>query len=36
MLASVGVDFPITQLVEVTKGVHEMIPKAIFRAEAKR
>lgn len=36
MLASVGVDFAITQLVDGTKGVHAMIPKAIFRAGAKR
>lgn len=36
MLASVGVDFAITQLVDGTKGVHAMIPKALFRAGAKR
>jgi acetamidase/formamidase len=30
MLASVGVDFCITQLVDGNKGVHGMIPKAIF------
>jgi acetamidase/formamidase len=30
MLASVGVDFEITQLVDGTKGVHGMIPKSIF------
>ena len=30
MLASVGVDFCITQLVDGNKGVHAMIPKAIF------
>jgi len=29
-LASVAVDFDITQLVDGTKGVHAMIPKAIF------
>jgi acetamidase/formamidase len=31
MLASVAVDFDITQLVDGTKGVHGMIPKSIFR-----
>jgi len=31
MLASVAVDFEITQLVDGTKGVHGMIPKSIFR-----
>jgi acetamidase/formamidase len=30
MLASVGVDFCITQLVDGNKGVHAMIPKSIF------
>lgn len=30
MLASTAVDFEITQLVDGTKGVHGMIPKAIF------
>jgi acetamidase/formamidase len=30
MLASVAVDFAITQLVDGTKGVHAMIPKALF------
>jgi acetamidase/formamidase len=30
MLSSVAVDFNITQLVDGTKGVHGMIPKAIF------
>jgi acetamidase/formamidase len=30
MLASIAVDFDITQLVDGTKGVHAMIPKAIF------
>jgi acetamidase/formamidase len=33
MLASVGVDFAITQLVDGTKGVHAMIPKSIFRGK---
>jgi acetamidase/formamidase len=31
MLSSVAVDFNITQLVDGTKGVHAMIPKAIFK-----
>jgi acetamidase/formamidase len=30
MLTSVAVDFAITQLVDGTKGVHAMIPKALF------
>jgi acetamidase/formamidase len=30
MLASVAVDFNITQLVDGNKGVHAMIPKNIF------
>jgi acetamidase/formamidase len=30
MLASVAVDFCITQLVDGNKGVHAMIPKQIF------
>ena len=33
MLASVAVDFRITQVVDGTKGVHGMIPKAIFKAK---
>ncbi len=33
MLASVAVDFNITQLVDGTKGVHAMIPKAIFKGK---
>ena len=33
MLSSVAVDFNITQLVDGTKGVHAMIPKAIFKAK---
>jgi acetamidase/formamidase len=31
MLCSVAVDFRVTQVVEGTKGVHAMIPKAIFK-----
>jgi acetamidase/formamidase len=30
MLASVAVDFRVTQVVDGTKGVHGMIPKEIF------
>jgi acetamidase/formamidase len=30
MIASVGVDYHVTQVVDGTKGVHGMIPKAIF------
>ncbi len=33
MLASVAVDFRITQVVDGTKGVHGMIPKEIFKAK---
>jgi acetamidase/formamidase len=33
MLASVAVDFRITQVVDGTKGVHGMIPKSIFKAK---
>jgi acetamidase/formamidase len=29
-LASLGVDFRITQMVDVQNGVHAMIPKAMF------
>ncbi|MEO6725942.1 MAG: acetamidase/formamidase family protein [Blastocatellia bacterium] len=36
MLASVAADLSITQLVDGTKGVHAMIPKAIFRAVPSR
>jgi len=32
-LASVAVDFDITQLVDGTKGVHAMIPKSIFQSK---
>jgi acetamidase/formamidase len=31
MLASVGVDFNVTQAVDGTKGIHAMIPKSIFK-----
>lgn len=33
MLASVGVDFRVTQVVDGTKGIHGMIPKSIFKAK---
>src|SRR5262245_33495699 len=36
MLASVAADLSITQLVDGTKGVHAMIPKAIFQAGLSR
>jgi acetamidase/formamidase len=32
-LGSVGVDFEVTQVVDNTKGIHAMIPKAIFKDE---
>lgn len=35
MLASVAVDFEITELVDGTKGVHALIPKSIFRDRKK-
>ena len=31
MLVSVAVDLHITELVDVTKGVHAMIPKDLFK-----
>jgi acetamidase/formamidase len=36
MLSSVAADFSITQLVDGTKGVHAMIPKAIFQGGVAR
>lgn len=36
MLTSVAADLSITQLVDGNKGVHAMIPKAIFKLETKR
>ena len=33
MLASVAVDFNITQLVDGNKGVHAMIPKSLFKGK---
>jgi acetamidase/formamidase len=32
MIASVAVDYHVTQVVDGTKGIHAMIPKAIFAA----
>jgi acetamidase/formamidase len=29
-LASIGVDFRVTQVVDGTKGIHAMIPKKLF------
>jgi acetamidase/formamidase len=34
-LASVGVDFEVTQVVDQTKGIHAMIPKSLFKDEAR-
>lgn len=31
ILASVGVDLRVTQLVDGTKGIHAMLPKSLFR-----
>jgi acetamidase/formamidase len=31
MIASVAVDYHVTQVVDGTKGIHGMIPKSIFR-----
>ena len=33
MIASVAVDYHVTQVVDGTKGIHGMIPKAIFSAQ---
>jgi acetamidase/formamidase len=33
MIASVGVDYHVTQVVDGTKGIHGMIPKSIFAAQ---
>ncbi len=35
-LASLGVDFRVTQMVDVNNGVHAMIPKAIFAPDYRR
>jgi acetamidase/formamidase len=32
MIASIAVDYHVTQVVDGTKGIHGMIPKAIFAA----
>jgi acetamidase/formamidase len=33
MIASVAVDYHVTQVVDGTKGIHGMIPKSIFTAQ---
>jgi acetamidase/formamidase len=33
MIASVAVDYRVTQVVDGTKGIHGMIPKAIFTVQ---
>ena len=33
MIASVAVDYHVTQVVDGTKGIHGMIPKAIFAGQ---
>jgi acetamidase/formamidase len=33
MIASIAVDYHVTQVVDGTKGIHGMIPKAIFTAQ---
>jgi acetamidase/formamidase len=33
MIASVAVDYNVTQVVDGTKGIHGMIPKAIFTSQ---
>ena len=33
MIASVAVDYNVTQAVDGTKGIHGMIPKSIFTAQ---
>jgi acetamidase/formamidase len=33
MIASIAVDYHVTQVVDGTKGIHGMIPKAIFAAQ---
>ena len=35
MIASIAVDYHVTQVVDGTKGIHGMIPKAIFTAAAR-
>ena len=30
-LASIGVDFEVTQVVDQTKGIHAMVPKSLFK-----
>jgi acetamidase/formamidase len=33
MIASIAVDYHVTQVVDGTKGIHGMIPKSIFAAQ---
>jgi acetamidase/formamidase len=33
MIASIAVDYHVTQVVDGTKGIHGMIPKAIFAGQ---
>jgi acetamidase/formamidase len=33
MIASIAVDYHVTQVVDGTKGIHGMIPKAIFTSQ---
>lgn len=33
MLMSVGIDFHVTQVVDVSKGIHAMIPKSLFKSK---
>jgi acetamidase/formamidase len=33
VIASIAVDYHVTQLVDGTKGIHGMIPKAIFTSQ---
>jgi acetamidase/formamidase len=33
MIASVAVDYHVTQVVDGAKGIHGMIPKAIFNSQ---
>ena len=35
-LASIGVSFRVTQFVNQTRGVHALIPKALFVADRRR
>jgi len=35
-LASLGVDFRVTQMVDVNNGVHAMIPKSMFAPDYRK